>query len=125
MIQILFAVVVILHAIENALRRKKRLKRGDYRDIKKLPEVLFYSTHSIILGLIGYNVYNFEIWFLVCLSFLTRMVFFDITFNVFSGRNPSYENPNGNSLVDKIERFVPFWHRFILYSFAYIVLLWS
>jgi hypothetical protein len=125
MIQLAFVILVILHALENALKRKKRLRNNDYRDIKKLPEVIIYSILSFIIGLLGYQIGNFQIWYMVALAVVTRMVFFDISFNIFSGRNPSYENPKGNSLTDKIEQVIPFWHRFIIYTTIYIILLCS
>lgn len=123
MIQLSFVIIVILHALENALRRKRRLAKNDYRDIKKLPEVIFYSAVSIVLGIVGYNVYDYKVWYLIALSIVTRAVFFDIFFNMFSGRYLGYENKKGNSLIDRIEQVLPFWHRLMFYIFAYIYLL--
>ena len=123
MIQVTFVIIVILHALENALRRKRRLAKNDYRDIKKLPEVIIYTSLSAVLGIVGYNVYDYKVWYLIALSVVTRMVFFDIFFNMFSGRYLGYENKKGNSLVDRIEQVLPFWHRLMFYLFAYIYLL--
>lgn len=124
MIQLSFFLLVVLHALENALRRKRRLAKNDYRDIKKLPEVIFYSVASALIGWLGYSVYNFPIWDLVALAIVTRMLFFDPAFNIFSQRWIGYENPKkGNSLVDKIEQFLPFWVREVIYLAMYITLL--
>ena len=123
MINFLLSFIVILHALENALRRKRRLAKNDYRDIKKLPEVIIYTSLSAVLGIVGYNVYDYKVWYLIALSVVTRMVFFDIFFNMFSGRYLGYENKKGNSWVDRIEQVLPFWHRLMFYLFAYIYLL--
>jgi len=124
MIQLSFFLLVVLHALENALRRKRRLKKHDYRDINKPPEVIFYSVASAGIGWLGYSVYNFQIWELVALSIVTRMLFFDPAFNIFSQRWIGYENPKkGNSLVDKIEQVLPFWVREVIYLGLYITLL--
>lgn len=124
MIQLSFFLLVVLHALENALRRKRRMKQHNYKDIKKLPEVIFYSLASALIGWLGYAVYSFQIWELVALSIVTRMLFFDPAFNIFCQRWIGYENPKkGNSLVDKIEQFLPFWHREVIYLGLYIALL--
>jgi len=124
MIPLCYFLLVVLHALENALRRKRRLKKHDYRDIKKLPEVIFYSVASALIGWLGYSVYNFPIWELVALAIVTRMLFFDPAFNIFSQRWIGYENPKkGNSLWDKIEQVLPFWHREVIYLGIYIFLL--
>ena len=124
MIQLSFFLLVVLHALENALRRKRRLAKHDYRDIKKLPEVIFYSVASAGIGFIGYQVYDFKVWYLVALAIVTRMLFFDPAFNIFCHRWVGYENPKkGNSLVDKIEQVLPFWHREVIYAGLYITLL--
>jgi len=124
MIQLSFFLLVILHALENALRRKRRMKKHDYRDIAKLPEVIFYSAASAGIGFIAYQVYDFKVWYLVALSIVTRMLFFDPAFNIFSQRWIGYENPKkGNSLWDKIEQVLPFWHREVIYAGLYITLL--
>lgn len=124
MIQLSFFLLVVLHALENALRRKRRLEKHDYRDIKKLPEVIFYSVASALIGLAGYQLYDFKVWYLVALAIVTRMLFFDPAFNIFSQRWIGYENPKkGNSLVDKIEQVLPFWAREVIYLGIYIFLL--
>ena len=124
MIQLSFFLLVVLHALENALRRKRRLAKNDYRDIKKLPEVIFYSVASALIGWLGYSVYNFPIWDLVALAIVTRMLFFDPAFNIFCQRWIGYENPKkGNSLWDKIEQVLPFWEREVIYLGLYITLL--
>lgn len=124
MIQLAFFLLVVLHALENALRRKRRLKQHKYEDIKKLPEVIFYSVASGLIGLAGYQLYDLKIWYLVALSVVTRMLFFDPAFNIFSQRWIGYENPKkGNSLWDKIEQVLPFWHREVIYLSVYLILL--
>jgi len=124
MIPLCYFLLVILHALENALRRKRRLRKHDYRDIKKLPEVIFYSVESAGIGLVGYQLYDFPIWELVALAIVTRMLFFDPAFNIFCQRWIGYENPKkGNSLWDKIEQVLPFWAREVIYLGMYIFLL--
>jgi len=124
MIPLCYFLLVILHALENALRRKRRMRNLMYKDIKKLPEVIFYSTASACLGWWGYQAYNFPIWELVALTIVTRMLFFDPAFNIFSQRWIGYENPKkGNSLWDKIEQVLPFWAREVIYLGMYIFLL--
>jgi hypothetical protein len=100
------------------------MRKHDYRDIKKLPEVIFYNVASAGIGFIGYQVYDFKVWYLVALAIVTRMLFFDPAFNIFSQRWIGYENPKkGNSLLDKIEQVLPFWVREIIYLGMYITLL--
>jgi len=124
MITLSFFLLVVLHALENALRRKRRMRNLVYKDIKKLPEVIFYSVASAGIGWLGYAVYRFPIWELVALAIVTRMLFFDPAFNIFSQRWIGYENPKkGNSLWDKIEQVLPFWAREVIYLAMYIFLL--
>ena len=124
MIPLCYFLLVVLHALENALRRKRRLKKHDYRDIKKLPEVIFYSVASALIGVVFYKHYGTNISFMVALSIVTRMLFFDPAFNIFCQRWIGYENPKkGNSLWDKIEQVLPFWEREVIYLGLYIALL--
>lgn len=138
MIPLCYFLLVVLHALENALRRKRRLKKHDYRDIKKLPEVIFYSVASALIGWLWYSVYNFPIWELVALSVVTRMAFFNPTFNIFSDRYVGYESLKGNSTWDRITRGnydvkfwfikfhmpnIDFWVREVIYLGMYITLL--
>ncbi len=138
MIQLSFFLLVILHALENALRRKRRMKKHDYRDIAKLPEVIFYSVASAGIGFIAYQVYDFKVWYLVALSIVTRMTFFNPAFNLFSDRYIGTESLKGNSTWDRITRgnydvkifrlkfHVPkidFWAREVIYAGLYITLL--
>ena len=124
MIPLFYFLLVILHALENALRRKRRMRNLVYKDIKKLPEVIAYSVLSAGIGLAGYQLYDFKIWYLVALAIITRMLFFDPAFNIFSQRWIGYENPKkGNSLLDKIEQVLPFYVREIIYAIMYIILL--
>lgn len=124
MIQLSFFLLVVLHALENALRRKRRMKKPNPKDIAKLPEVIFYSVASAGIGLVGFQLYNFLYWELVALAVVTRMLFFDPAFNIFCHRWIGYENPKkGNSLWDKIEQFLPFWAREVIYAGLYIALL--
>jgi len=124
MIQLSFFLLVVLHALENALRRKRRMRKHDYRDIKKAPEIAFYTCASFIIGMLAYHYYGHGVLYLIGLSILTRMLFFDPAFNIFCQRWIGYENPKkGNSLWDKIEQVLPFWAREVIYLGLYIALL--
>lgn len=140
MIQLSFFLLVVLHALENALRRKRRLRKHDYRDIKKLPEVIFYSVASAGIVLFFYNINGTSVWFMVALSIVTRMAFFNPAFNIFSDRHIGYESLKGNSTWDRITRGnydvkfwfikfhmpkIDFWVREVIYLGMYIaVLIW-
>jgi hypothetical protein len=123
MIQIIFVILVILHALENALIRKHRLKKKDYRDIHHPSQAIIYLSASIIISIFGNIYFGFPYWELGLLALLTRMVFFDISFNIFTGRRLDYENPKGTSMIDKIEQALPFIHRQFIYTGLWIILI--
>ena len=108
--------------MENALLRKRRLKRKDYRDIHHPTQALIYLAASVVVSIFGNIYYELPYWELALLALLTRMVFFDISFNLFSGRRLDYENPKGTSIIDKIEQSLPFIHRQFIYTGLWIIL---
>ena len=116
------------------------MAKHDYRDIKKLPEVIFYIVASALIGLAGYQLYDFKVWYLVALAIVTRMAFFNPAFNIFSDRYIGYESLKGNSTWDRITRGnydvrfwfikfhmpkIDFWAREVIYLAIYITLLFA
>jgi hypothetical protein len=123
MIQIIFVILVILHALENALRIKRRLRKKDYRNIHHATEAIIYTVASIIVSIFGYLYYEFAIWELVLLTILTRVTFFNPSINLFRGLKVDHENPDSGSKWDWVSRFLPFWHKQIIFTSLYIILI--
>ena len=123
MIQIIFILIVVLHALENALRIKRRLRKKDYRNLHHPTEAIIYVIASIIVSLFGNIYYEFSIWELVLLAFLTRATFFNPCLNLFRGLRIDYENPNSGSWSDYVGNFLPFWHKQTIFTSLYIILI--
>ena len=123
MIQIIFVLLVILLALENALRIKRRLRKKDYRNIHHATEAIIYAVASIIVSIFGYLYYQFAIWELILLTILTRATFFNPAINLFRGLNIDYENENSGSWTDSIGSILPFWHKQIIFTSLWIILL--
>ena len=133
MIQIIFVLLVILHALENVIRIKKRNKRHDYRKLHHPTELIKYTIASIIVSIFGYYYYQLPIWELGLLAWLSRGTFFAISMNLFrkllnistddSLERIDYENHNSGSTWDWVSRFLPFWHKQIIFTSLWIILL--
>lgn len=123
MIQIIFVLIVLIHALENALRIKRRKKKGIVKNLNHTTEAIKYIIASIIVSIFGYIYYEFAIWELVLLAFLTRATFFNPALNLFRGLRIDYENPNSGSWSDYVGNFLPFWHKQTIFTSLYIIIL--
>lgn len=121
MIQIIFVLIVLIHALENALRIKRRLRRKDYRNLHHATELIIYTVASIIVSIFGYIYFEFAIWELVFLAWFTRGMLFNISINLFRKLKIDYENPDSGSKWDWVSRFLPFWHKQIIFTVLWII----
>ena len=121
MIQIIFVLIVLIHALENALRIKRRLRRKDYRNLHHATELIIYTVVSIIVSIFGYIYFEFAIWELVFLAWFTRGMLFNISINLFRKLKIDYENPDSGSKWDWVSRVLPFWHKQIIFTSLWII----
>ena len=123
----LFVLLAIFHAYENYCLIKTRQENNDSRPLNHYTESLKYIGGCILFGLFAYYISDWSVWCVLGFSVLTRMVFFDISLNLFRGLRISYENPNakGSSIIDRIEQVLPFWHRWCIYFAFYIILIFN
>jgi hypothetical protein len=121
MIQIIFVLLVITHAYENATRIKRRKKKGIVKNLNHIVEAIKYTVSSIIVSIFGYFYLEFAIWELILLAILTRATFFNPSINLFRGLKIDYENPDSGSWTDSIGQILPFWHKQIIFTALWII----
>jgi uncharacterized membrane protein len=123
MIAILFLIIVALHIYHNYTIRKNRLKVQDYRDIAKGPEILKYAAASLIVGLFGLFVMGNSWYYIMLIALFARCAFFDVGFNIATGKSWNYENPKGKSWLDRLElkTKIPFELRFAIYVVCFFL----
>lgn len=103
MIAAIYVVIVLLHVWHNYTIRKNRLSRKDYRDIKKLPEMAKYAAAVAVVSAVTVLWFGYSWYYNLLLAIFARCTFFDVPFNLATGKKYNYENIDGESWIDRLE----------------------